>query len=122
MAFKINNKSKEGNLITVSYTGHITLQELNESREELTQFLRTVDTRNILVDLTLAIDTLSLPDIFSYAVKTRDLPHDLNIALLVKNNELEKWKFGATAFFNRGWMIKIFQEKTEALNYLAEEY
>ena len=115
-------------LVEVFYTGEVTTRELQESTSALIELEKTDGLIRFLVDVTeMRLSSFtSLFDIFNIPAKQyeeEEADRDGRVAVFVPDHSemLSVVKFYENACVNRGWMVKRFAERQEALEWLISE-
>ena len=113
-------------IVTVTYSGEFTHEKTKEiigqriafGKEKNTNcFL--LDMKNLLMGKGSLFDVLEVPE---QIYKGQEMPHSSRTAIIKPDDPkvLEGLEFFKTVCINRGWVIKLFDEREEAIEWLKK--
>ncbi|MBL8016696.1 MAG: hypothetical protein JNK43_05445 [Ignavibacteria bacterium] len=121
MPFKIN-VSESNDYICLNYHGSITNTELTDSIIGCQEIYKKTGLSLFLADCTNMLAEHSILDIFSKvdSFESLEMKKDFKEAIIItKDSEsLDKLNFYETACLNRGYNVRIFENKEDALKWL----
>ncbi|HMT11972.1 MAG TPA: hypothetical protein PKA39_10165 [Ignavibacteria bacterium] len=123
MQFKIK-LSETKDYICLDYFGNVTNDDLTNSIAGCTQLYRETGVSLYLADCTDMHATHSILDIFGKvdAFESLEMKKDFKEALIVtrESESREKLNFYETACLNRGYNVRVFESKEDALQWLLK--
>lgn len=113
----------EKDFILITYSGRVIQSELIEAFKASGELMKQHNTLLILSDCSKMIGGHSVLDLYSLIslYKDTDFPKYFKEAILMPdlNDTVENVQFYETACLNRGYNVKIFNNNTEAINWLT---
>lgn len=126
MAYNIYYDEK--GFIRLQYEGKAELKYLREVIYRGVTIAREKDCYRVLSDFQKMTLELSASDIFSVPIKQILQSHELDVpyykfrrAMVVPENDFEKYKFFENVAVNRSHVIKIFTDTEEAISWLLSK-
>lgn len=117
--------SETNDYILLNYSGNISNDDLLYSIKKAVELQSENEINSYLADCSNMISSHSILDIFSkvQTMQNMGIRKDLKEAIVLPLNteSADKVKFYETACLNRGYRVKIFSDKNEALNWLLNE-
>ncbi|MBN1378896.1 MAG: STAS/SEC14 domain-containing protein [Gammaproteobacteria bacterium] len=111
-------------LVEVVYTGKVTADELRESTSKAIALGKKHGDADALVDGTemeLVASSVDLLDLPAHQYEAEKMSRRVRVAFVLPklSKELENSKFYETASVNRGWQVRLFPNRNEAIEWLT---
>jgi hypothetical protein len=111
------------NIIELVYTGRYTPQESRESTSKAIALGKEHGDADALVDATEAKLEVSIFDLFDLPDRqyvAQDMKRKIRIAVIPprRPEDQEAARFYETACFNRGWQVRLFPDRDDAIEWL----
>lgn len=121
MKYKISI-AENGNYVVIKYFAPMTTDIALKSGSEMVQIASINNINKFLFDLRKSSNTQSVVDNYYFAyndIQTFDFPTDSRSAFLTKEGD-NSHDFITTTFLNAGYTVKLFTDKSDAVNWLVE--
>ena len=112
---------KEPDYFEVIVSGALSNDELNQMAVERWNELQKSTCRNVLFDFTQITNILGIVDIYHRPEQSEKIGvlRTNNTAAVVPKIYLQEFKFMETVYQNRGFDLNVFDNREDAINYLA---
>ena len=108
--------------ILLEYTGEVTREEHETGRRHAIQKLTEHGWRRLLVDARRIAAQMSVVDDFEFTVDNVAIhPPLVNIAVVHRSDEAERFRFIEDVAVNRGLNLKVFTDSDEAIDWLIDD-
>lgn len=112
---------KDAKYVSVVLTGKVTRNDVENARDEANLALTANGWNRLLVDVTRGNRKLSVAEDFEFTSEHQSsFPVGVRMALVVRPDELEYFRFTENVAQNRGVNMKLFRDKIQALNWLFD--
>ena len=112
---------KDAKYVSVVLTGEVTRNDVENARDEANLTLTANGWNRLLVDVTRGNRKLSVAEDFEFTSEHQSsFPAGVRMALVVRPDELEYFRFIENVAQNRGVNMKLFLDKIQALNWLLD--
>ena len=113
------------NIIEIVYTGRTTAADLTAITTKGIALTKEKDVFDVLIDVAEIELATSLIDIYNLPAKqyqAETLDHRIRISLIQPKSSKEKEaaRFYETACVNRGWLVKTFPNRNDAIEWLRD--
>lgn len=110
---------KDAKYISLVFMGEVTMNDVENARNEVDIKLTSSSWNRLLVDLSRSNLRLSFFEHFKFTSEHQShFPKGGRLALVVRPEEMEYYKFIEDVSQNRGVNLKLFSEKGQACNWL----
>jgi hypothetical protein len=118
MAYTIN-LVKDAKYISLLFTDEVTMNDVENARDEVDIALTANSWNRLLVDLSRSKLEMSFFEHFKFTSEHQShFPKGGRLALVVRPDEMEHYQFIEDVSRNRGVNLKLFSEKGQACNWL----
>lgn len=112
-------------IVELVYTGRFTAQESKESTSKAIALGKVHDDADALVDATeveLAVSIVDLLDLPARQYVAEDMNRRIRVAVVSPRlpKDIRDAKFYETACLNRGWNVRLFPDRDDAIEWLTE--
>lgn len=112
-------------IVELVYTGRFTVQESRESTSKAIALGKKHGDADALVDASeteLAVSIFDLLDLPAHQYVEEDMNRRIRIAVIPprRPKDKEDVRFYETACLNRGWQVRLFTNRNQALEWLSE--
>lgn len=121
MAHKI--KVLEEGIVEITHTGQMTINEATNSRNEAAAVMTDRDLKKVLADVSAAEHSTSTADMFKFNASHYEVfPPHTRLAVVIPPDpaNTEPAEFAKTVAVNRGIMMRIFLDKSDAMSWLKK--
>jgi len=109
-------------IVVIQNIGKLSPEEFEKQNKEAYALSQTKDSLLCLVDNTQIAPSISTLDLYSYPdiYEKLDIPKTIRVAVILPEDTVTRGniRFWETVCINRGWTVKIFNTKNEAIDWL----